>query len=365
MEFRFSSVSAGGVAASTGIAALIIGASLLSFGVVQAQNGSDATPSSGAPAAPAGDAPAADGASGEQPASPPQTFIARPSEILPLASTDLTLDVVDTGKHLIAVGDRGHILASNDGKSWAQVEVPVRAPLTAVSFVDENEGWAVGHDAEIVHTSDGGKTWTLQNYQPELEKALLGVLFTDKQHGFAVGAYGLFLKTDDGGGTWSDASADAITADGLHLFSIKKLGDGSLFVTGEQGTLGLSTDGGNSWKKLASPYEATLFNSVPFGARSALICGLRGNAFISQDVKAGGWKKVDTGTQASFFGCASVDDHTAVMVGLNGTILVTDLTSGAVHLIASPVDSSYSNAARFGASLVVVGESGIHSVPLQ
>jgi hypothetical protein len=36
-----------------------------------------------------------------------------------------------------------------------------------------------------------------------------------------------------------------------------------------------------------------------------------------------------------------------------------------VRQIPSPVDSSYSSAARFGASLVVVGESGIHSVPLQ
>jgi photosystem II stability/assembly factor-like uncharacterized protein len=359
MKSGFGSGLVGGVFGSACVAALAVSVSLLFLGSAQAQNGGDA-----APATPAADAPASD-APAEKPAAPAQTFIPRPSEILPLAATDLTLDVVDTGKHLIAVGDRGHILASNDGKTWAQVEVPVRAPFTSVFFVDENEGWAVGHDAEIVHTSDGGKTWVLQNYQPELEKALLAVLFLDKQHGFAVGAYGLFLKTDDGGGTWSDASADAITADGLHLFSIKKLGNGSLFVTGEQGTLGLSTDGGNTWKKLNSPYEATLFDSVPFGQKSALICGLRGNAFIAQDVAAGNWKKVATGTQASFFGCSAIDDHTAVMVGLNGTIMVTDLTTGSVRQIPSPVDSSYSSAARFGASLVVVGESGIHSVPLQ
>ena len=44
----------------------------------------------------------------------------------------------------------------------------------------------MGHDAAILHTTDGGKTWTLQNFQPELEKPFLDVLFLDNQHGFAM-----------------------------------------------------------------------------------------------------------------------------------------------------------------------------------
>ena len=29
-------------------------------------------------------------------------------------------------------------------------------------FVDDKQGWAVGHDGVILHTGDGGETWTLQ-----------------------------------------------------------------------------------------------------------------------------------------------------------------------------------------------------------
>ena len=40
--------------------------------------------------------------------------------------------------------------------------MPVSSDLTAVFFVDDKQGWAVGHDGVILHTADGGETWALQ-----------------------------------------------------------------------------------------------------------------------------------------------------------------------------------------------------------
>ena len=51
------------------------------------------------------------------------------------------------------------------GKTWTQAEhVPVRSTLLDIDFAPDNEleGWAVGHEGVILHTSDGGKTWELQ-----------------------------------------------------------------------------------------------------------------------------------------------------------------------------------------------------------
>lgn len=43
------------------------------------------------------------------------------------------IDVVHAGKRLVAVGDRGHILYSDDqGNTWTQAKVPTRQLLTAV-----------------------------------------------------------------------------------------------------------------------------------------------------------------------------------------------------------------------------------------
>jgi photosystem II stability/assembly factor-like uncharacterized protein len=305
------------------------------------------------------DKPTGEGAAADAPATVPVSVRPRPAEIMPRAPQALVMGVANTGEHLIAVGDHGEILASNDGRNWAQLAVPVRSPLTAVSFVDAKDGWVVGHDAVVLHTADGGKTWTLQNFQPELENPFLSVLAIDKDHAYAVGAYGLFYKTEDGGGTWSEVSAPVIKDAGLHLYSIRKLGNGDLFIAGEQGLLVLSTDGGKTWNKQKSPYEGTFFGSVPVGAKGALLCGLRGNAFLTSDVRGGKWQKIDTTAPTSLFGCEAVDAGTVAMVGLNGIIQLVDTATGKARNLKSPGDTPYSDVVPFKGGLVLVGESGI------
>jgi hypothetical protein len=88
-----------------------------------------------------------------------------------LATSALLLGITEAGDRLVTVGEYGHILYSDDrGETWVQAEnVPTRITLTAVSFANDQEGWAVGHDAVILHTSDGGTTWERQYTDPVLE----------------------------------------------------------------------------------------------------------------------------------------------------------------------------------------------------
>src|SRR5450830_1044344 len=61
----------------------------------------------------------------------------------PKAAKGLMIDVAHAGSRLVAVGDRGHILYSDDqGSTWTQAKVPTRQLLTAVFFVDDQQGWA-------------------------------------------------------------------------------------------------------------------------------------------------------------------------------------------------------------------------------
>ena len=109
------------------------------------------------------------------------------SVIAPLASQSLLLDGVTVGNRLIAVGERGHILVAEDSsRSWVQSKVPTQATLTGVYFHDKNLVWAVGHDAVILRTTDGGKHWTRVHYAQQEEAPLFDVWFKDGQE-FGVG----------------------------------------------------------------------------------------------------------------------------------------------------------------------------------
>ena len=59
---------------------------------------------------------------------------------------------------------------------------PTSVQLTKVFFLHDKLGWAVGHDATIVHTQDGGQTWTLQMQSSEIEKPFLDVVFLDENN---------------------------------------------------------------------------------------------------------------------------------------------------------------------------------------
>ena len=72
-------------------------------------------------------------------------------------------DITRAGERLVAVGERGLIIVSDDdGRNWQQAAVPVSATLTAVSFPTPDKGWAVGHAGIILHRDDGGSSWHLQ-----------------------------------------------------------------------------------------------------------------------------------------------------------------------------------------------------------
>jgi photosystem II stability/assembly factor-like uncharacterized protein len=285
----------------------------------------------------------------------------RPAEMMPLAARSMLLDVQKVDGQYVAVGDRGNIVLSADGTHWNQVNGPVRAPLTAVHFPDAQHGYAVGHDAAILATTDGGKTWTLQQFKPAWEKPLLDVLFLDADRGFAVGAYGLFEKTTDGGKSWSKVKAPSICDDELHLNAIRRLNNGELLVIGEQGLLGISSDEGTTWARLESPYESSLFGAVPIGDKGALIYGMRGHVYLSTDVRQGGWRKLDTGSVATMFGGTTLPDGRIALVGLNGVVFTID-ADGKVTQSKADAGTALAAVIPFDRSLLVVGESGVQII---
>ena len=285
----------------------------------------------------------------------------------PRAEHSLLLDVVNTGKRLVAVGDRGHVLVSdNNGQSWKQVKVPTRQLLTSMYFVDEQYGWAVGHDAQVLATTDGGNTWTLQYEDRDLEAPLLDVWFQDRDNGFAVGAYGALLVTTDGGETWEDASDRIDNEDAYHLNAIASIKDSGLFVVGEMGGMFRSSDGGESFEAISDlPYEGSLFGVMGTDQPGVVLAfGLRGNLFRSTDF-GDSWTQVpvsSAGNGPLEYGLASgvqLADGTIVIVGNGGSVLRSEDGGKSFTAINRSDRLSLAGvAAAADDQLVVVGQAG-------
>ena len=279
----------------------------------------------------------------------------------PLAAESLLLDGAAVGARMVAVGERGHILFStDDGVSWRQAKVPVRALLTAVHMRDEMSGWAVGHDAVILRTADGGETWRLVHHAPEEERPLLDVWFRDARSGFAIGAYGYFLATEDGGETWISR---AISEDDFHLNALTPAGGRRLFIAAEAGVAYRSDDGGATWYELPSPYAGSWFGVLALDEESVLLCGLRGHLFRSQD---GGesWTRVPTGTNATLTSALRLPSGTILITGLEGSLLTSRDEGRSVSYDRLPAREGISTALPLADSgILLVGEFGIRRLP--
>lgn len=294
-----------------------------------------------------------------------------PSEPMPEAKRGLLLDAVELVRgRIVAVGERGHVLISDDGgESWRQATVPTRSTLTAVAAADATVV-AVGHDGIILHSIDAGETWRRvreEPYAPDNAASpsngspLLDVQFLDSGRALAVGAYSLMLASADGGASWAPismslaenggsqapvegASRDDDPASSIdggdvsdpllfsedelmlddeidpHLNAIVRIGSSGLLLVGERGTLFRSDDDGITWRRLDLPYGGSMFGGLALGGDRVLIFGLRGRAFESADA-GDSWRELDTGTQATLFGGDIADDGTVVLVGAQGTMV--------------------------------------------
>ena len=287
---------------------------------------------------------------------------AKPAAEAPLAIHSLLVDATMAGPRVVVVGQRGHILVSDDnGENWKQARVPTRALLTAVHMHDENTGWAVGHDAVILRTDDGGDTWRLLHRAPEEERPLLDVWFRDKQAGFTVGAYGYFLATGDGGETWASR---AVSKDDFHLNEIVPAGAERLYIAAEAGVAYHSGDGGHTWSELPSPYTGSWYGALVLDEKRMLLLGLRGHLFRSEDAGEN-WTRVATGTTATLTDAIQLPSGLVFLTGLEGTLLTSRDGGRSVTATRLPSRQGITSALALpDGGVLLTGEFGVRRQPL-
>ncbi|MET0264160.1 MAG: YCF48-related protein [Duganella sp.] len=274
--------------------------------------------------------------------------LTQPAVITAKSASAAMLAVARAGKRLVAVGERGIVLLSDDqGATWRQAPTPVQVSLTAVQFVNERSGWAVGHLGVVLHSADGGNSWTKQLDGIEAaelavhaaatpqersaaghlradgpDKPFLDLYFQDERSGYILGAYNLLYRTTDGGKSWQPWQARVPNPKSLHLYGMRAAGD-ALYVAGEQGSLFRSRDGGASFEALASPYKGSYFGLVAARGGELVVFGLRGTAYWSGD-RGDTWQQIDTGTQQTLSAGVALADGRLALLSQGGDVLLSD-----------------------------------------
>ncbi|RUO79264.1 WD40/YVTN/BNR-like repeat-containing protein [Pseudidiomarina taiwanensis] len=265
-----------------------------------------------------------------------------PAMQAPKASTATLTEITKAGSRQVAVGDFGVVIyRDEDAPNWQQAAVDTSVLLTAVSFANAEQGWAVGHHGVVMTTTDGGQSWQrqmdgfdfielqIEHYKQvaeqlaeevdnlpdnssfserddlefQLEEALfraesaelareegptkpfLDVLAIDSQTIFVAGAYGTLLRSTDGGQSWEMLDQRIENPDGLHINALT-YGQGSVYAVGEGGQIFRSDDQGDSWIMLDSPYYGSFFEVFVDQSERVWVAGLRGNIFVAEHADA-------------------------------------------------------------------------------
>jgi photosystem II stability/assembly factor-like uncharacterized protein len=326
-----------------------------------------------------------------------------PAAASPLAVRGLISGLARAGERIVAVGQRGHVLWSDDaGGHWQQASaVPVTSDLVAVAFPTPTRGYAVGHDGVILASSDAGKTWQrlldgrtlgellLAHYEHALDAATdaaareraqkwlgearrfaeqpaqnpwLDVWFADALHGYVVGAFGLALQTSDGGAHWTPLLDAVDNPKQLHLYAVRGIG-ADVFMVGEQGLVLKSDGAANRFRALELPYAGTLFGIA--GNRDALVVhGLRGTILRSTD---GGqrWQQLPPTVSVGLTASASGADGRLYIASQAGHVLAS--SDGGASFAPLALERTIPAAAVLaaGTTLFVAGPRGVQPLALR
>ncbi|MFB3056137.1 MAG: YCF48-related protein [Ignavibacteriaceae bacterium] len=135
--------------------------------------------------------------------------------------------------------------------TWERIDSPTKQFLKSIYFVDSLYGWAVGNSGTIIHTSDGGDSWSIQDSKTKNE--IVDVFFLNRNLGWAsewnytnIPFGTLLMKTTDGGLNWT---AEPYREDNLFITNILFIDSLNGWMGGIPHALVRTTDGGINWEQ--------------------------------------------------------------------------------------------------------------------
>ena len=264
-----------------------------------------------------------------------------------------------TGDRIFGVGVHGIIVYSDDeGETWTQAEtVPFTKTLTDISCPSQNKCWAVGHDATILHSFDGGKSWEIQYQDVDFDAPFLSIHMYDDYEGVAIGAFALSLRTSNGGISWDYLFIDDDEFQPHLNYTYgdnqgwRKSAQDEGYAVGELGKYYVTDDRGLNWLSIETGYIGSYWSGIKVDEGQSLLLGMSGNITLATlydlndtvppgketavacyesgyyrgDCKVYAFDNLYIGTKNSLTNANLLDDGRIVLSGNGGVISVIDM----------------------------------------
>jgi photosystem II stability/assembly factor-like uncharacterized protein len=318
----------------------------------------------------------------------------RPAIITARAATSVLVTLAVAGRRLVAAGEQGIVLLSDDnGLTWRQARrVPVSVTLTAVRFASPEVGWAVGHMGVILATRDAGETWTRQLDGIEAaalmlhqarqlqqddgdagttavraaerlvadgpDKPFFDVLIDNAQRALVIGAFGLAFATENGGETWLSVKSEFDNPGELHLYRVMRRGERT-YLAGEQGLFLRAEGDERRFTRLPTPYSGTFFGVLAPTDHIVLLYGLRGTILRSED-EGGHWFAIASGAKGSLTSGAQLNDGRLLLGSMSGQLVISRDFGRSFTPLGNPVPQPITDLVQAeDGAVVVVGPRGV------
>jgi photosystem II stability/assembly factor-like uncharacterized protein len=256
---------------------------------------------------------------------------------------------------VVAVGSGGVIRRTSNGgtSTWTTVSSGVTSDLLDVHFANTTYGWAVGTGGVVRRSGDGGASWSSQS--SGTSQTLYGVSSNGADRVLAVGAGGAVRRRTSISNTspFTDATNSVIGATVLKsVFMLS--GTNTAWVVGNGGFIArCAGTNNNDWVRQGSGVTTQNLTHVHFAdANSGWVTGENGTILRTTNGGAD-WTVLSSGTTQTLNAVFAVDDDSVFAAGAAGTLLKTRSGGGVT------TSSSNLNAVYFrGDTGYVVGEGG-------
>lgn len=199
--------------------------------------------------------------------------------------TDLALlAVAKRGAHTIAVGQSGTI-AYLEGSEWKKADSGVPARLLSVDVNSSGLAVASGQFGTLIKSTDGGHSWSSTAPDFSLtadpntfgtgEPTIYAVSVSESGQITIAGEFGMVMRSDDGGANWRVLRPVDAKAPTLHALSIAEPGKGNSYLVGQQGTLLVSADGGETWSTCTMATKLNFLGVAASQSGQVVVTGMR------------------------------------------------------------------------------------------